>query len=61
MFAVVSAQSRTFRMPLAHVHEVLIGSAGSEAAVLTDKDLGAALPVGVLLPHTVDLAQVRLQ
>lgn len=61
VFAVVSAQGRTIWMPLAHVHEVLIGPAGSEAAVLTHEDLGAALPVRVLLPHAMDLAQVRLQ
>lgn len=48
-------------MPLTHVHEVLVGPTGSEAAVLTHKDLGAALPVRVLLPHAMDLAQMRLQ
>lgn len=48
-------------MPLTHVHEVLVGPTGSEAAVLTHEDLGAALPVRVLLNHAMDLAQVRLQ
>lgn len=61
VFAVVSAQCRTIRVPLTHMHEVLIRPAGSKAAVLTHKDLGAALPVRVLLPHAMDLTQVRLQ
>lgn len=61
MFAVVSAQCWAVGVPLTYVHEVLVWSAGSEAAVLAHKDLGASLPVSVLLPHTMDLAQVRLQ
>lgn len=61
VLAVVSAKCWTVWMSLTHMHEVLVRPAGSKATVLTHKDLGAALPVCVLLPHTMDLAQVGLQ
>lgn len=48
-------------MALPHVEEVLVRSAGRVAAVLADKDLGAALAVRVLLLHAVDLPHVGLQ
>lgn len=61
VFAVVTPKRGAARVLLSHVQEILVWSAGSEAAVLAHEDLGASLAVRVLLTHTVDLAQVRLQ
>ena len=58
---VVASQGRAAGVALTHVQEVLVRSVGRVAAVFTHKDLGAALAVGVLLPHAVDLPQVGLQ
>lgn len=59
--AVVAAQGRAPGVALPDMEEVLVGAAGREAAVFTNEDLGAALAVGVLLVHAVDLPHVRLQ
>ena len=61
VFAVVPPQGRAAGVTLTHMQEVLLGPRGGEAAVFAHEDLGAALAVGVLLSHAVDLAQVRLQ
>ena len=61
VFAKVSPQGRTARMMLTNMYEVFVWSSSGEATVLTHKDLGAALAIGVLLPHAVDLPQVGLQ
>lgn len=61
VFAVITAQRRAARVLLSHVQEIFIRSARGEAAVLTHEDLRASLTVRVLLPHAVDLTQVRLQ
>ena len=58
---VVAPQSRAARVALPHVDKVLVGPVGGEAAVLTHKDLGASLAVGVLLMNPVDLPLVGLQ
>lgn len=55
---VVAPQGGAARVALTHVEEVLFGTVGRVATVLAYKDLGAALAVGVLLAHTMDLPQV---
>lgn len=59
--AVVPSQGGTTRVALSHVEEVLIRAARGVTAILTHKDLGASLAVGVLLVDAVNLPHVRLQ
>lgn len=59
--AIIPAEGRASRVTLPHVEEVLVRAAGGVTAILAHKDLGASLPVGVLLVDAVDLPHVRLQ
>lgn len=61
VFAIVSPQGWAARVMLSYMYEVFIWSPRREATVLTNKDLGAALAVGVLLPHAMNLPQVGFQ
>lgn len=57
---VVATQGRAARVALPHMEEVLIRMVGGVATVLTNKDLGASLAVGILLVDAMDLPHVRL-
>lgn len=59
--AVVPAEGRTTRVALSHMKEVLIRATRGVTAVLTHKDLGASLAVGILLVNTVNLPHMGLQ
>lgn len=59
--AVVPAQGWAAWVALSHMEEVLIGPARSVTTVLTHKDLGASLTVGVLLVHTMYLPHMGFQ
>lgn len=48
-------------MTLPHMEEVLIRAAGGVTTILTHKDFGTSLAVGVLLVNAVDLPHVGLQ
>lgn len=58
---VIPAEGGASRMTLSHMEEVLVRAAWGVTAVLTHKDLGTSLAVGVLLMDAVDLPHVRLQ
>lgn len=59
--AIVPAEGRTAGVTLPNMEKVLIWAARRVTAVLTDKDLGASLAVGILLVDAVDLPHVGLQ
>lgn len=59
--AIVPAQGRASRMTLPHMEEVLIRAGWGVTTILTHKDFGTSLTVGVLLMNAVDLPHVRLQ
>ena len=59
--AVIPAKGWASRMTLPHMAEVLIRAARGVTTILTHKDLGTSLPVGVLLMNAMDLPHVRLQ
>lgn len=59
--AIIPAKGGASRMTLSHVEEVLVRAAGGVTTILTHKDFGASLTVGVLLMDAVDLPHVRLQ
>lgn len=59
--AIISAKGRASRMTLPHMEEVLIRTAWGVTTILTHKDFGASLTVGVLLVDAMDLPHVRLQ
>lgn len=58
--AVVPAKRGTPWMALPHVKEVLIRAAGCITTILTHKDFGASLTVGILLMNAMNLPHVRL-
>lgn len=59
--AVVPAEGGTARVALSHMEEILIRAAWGVTTILTHKDLGASLAVGILLVNAVNLPHVGLQ
>lgn len=58
---IVPAKSGTARVALSYMKEILIRATGGVAAILTHKDLGASLAIGILLVNAVNLPHVGLQ
>lgn len=59
--AIIPAKGGASRMTLSHVEEVLVRATWGITTILTHKDFGTSLTVGVLLMDAVDLPHVRLQ
>lgn len=59
--AVVPAEGRTPGVTLSHMEEVLIRTVWGVTTILTHKDLGAPLTIGVLLVNTMNLPHMGLQ
>lgn len=58
---IIPAEGGASGMTLSHMEEVLVRAAWRVTAVLTHKDFGTSLAVGILLMDAVDLPHVRLQ
>lgn len=59
--AVVPAEGRTTGVTLSHMEKVLIRAAWGVTTVLTHKDFGPSLTVGILLMNTVNLPHMGLE